>query len=180
MKTVMFLADGFEECEALIVVDILRRAGIEVVMASIMGKLEVLSSRKITIMADALAEEVDYEGFDMIILPGGRRGKENLSKSDIVREKCLEFADKKYIAAICASPTIFAELGLLEGKKATCHPDFSDKLPEGSYTDEHVTVSGNIIMGQALGATFEFAFEIVRRLIGEEPVDKIKKAICYK
>ena len=178
MKTVMFLADGFEECEALIVVDILRRAGIEVTMASVTGNLEVLSSRKIRIMADGLAEELDYNSFDMLILPGGRKGKENLSKSDLVLEKCREFADEKYVAAICASPTIFAQLGLLDGKKATCHPDFKDYLPEGSYTDEHVTVSGNIIMGQALGATFEFAFEIVRCLVGDEPVERIKKAIC--
>lgn len=179
MKTIVFLADGFEECEALIVVDILRRAGIEVIMTSIMGRKEVLSSRKIAVLADDLLEDVSFDDADMVILPGGRRGMENLLADAIVREKCLEFSKNKYIAAICASPTIFAELGLLDGKKATCHPDFEDRLPEGVATGEKVTVSGNIITGQALGATFEFAFEIVRTLLGEEPVEKIKKAICY-
>ena len=180
MKTIVFLADGFEECEALIVVDILRRAKIEVDMASIMGRLEVWSSRKIKVMADVLAEDVDFSDVDMIILPGGRVGRDNLAGSAIVCEKCLEFSRKKYIAAICAAPSIFSELGLLDGMEATCHPDFASTLPEGTYTGKPVTVSGNIITGQALGATFEFAFEIVRTLVGEEPIRKIKKAICYQ
>ncbi|MBP5492252.1 MAG: DJ-1/PfpI family protein [Clostridiales bacterium] len=179
MKTIVFLADGFEECEALIVVDILRRARIEVDMASVMGRRVVLSSRKIPVTADVLAEDVDFSDVDMIILPGGRAGTENLKKSPIVLEKCVEFEKEKHIAAICAAPTIFAELGLLAGKKATCHPDFADQLPEGVGTGESVVVCGNIITGQALGATFEFAFEIVRMLVGEEPIRKIKKAICY-
>ena len=180
MKTIVFLADGFEECEALIVVDILRRAGIEVDMASIMGRKEVLSSRKITVMADTLAEDVNYDGVDMLILPGGRVGMENLRDHTLVRVKCCQFAEKKHVAAICAAPTIFADLGLLAGKKATCHPDFADRLPEGTYLDQHVVVDGNIITGQALGATFAFAFEIVKTLVGEKPVEKIKKAICYQ
>ena len=177
MKTIVFLADGFEECEALIVVDILRRAGIEVDMASIMGRKEVLSSRKITVIADTLAEDVNYDGVDMLILPGGRVGMENLRDHKLVRVKCCQFAEKKHVAAICAAPTIFADLGLLAGKKATCHPDFADRLPEGTYLDQHVVVDGNIITGQALGATFAFAFEIVKTLVGEKPVEKIKKAI---
>ena len=140
MKAVVFLVDGFEECEALIVVDILRRAGVETIMASVMGRLEVESSRHIIVKADELAEDVDYNNANLVFLPGGRLGTKNLEKSELVEEKCLEFADKKMVAAICAAPSILAELGLLEGKEATCHPDYEDKMC-GAYLTHELTQS---------------------------------------
>ena len=180
MKAVVFLADGFEECEALIVVDILRRAGIETVTASIMGRLEVDSSRHIRVMADVLAEDVDFGPVDQIVLPGGKLGTENLSKNGIVKEQCRIFAQTKYLAAICAAPSVPAGLGLLEGRKATCHPDFRSKMAGAVYLDKGVVVDGNVITGQGLGVTFAFAFEIVKMLVGEETVRKIKEAICWR
>lgn len=186
MKAIVFLADGFEECEGLIVVDILRRAGVDTVMASAMGKLEIDSSRHIKVMADVLAEDVDFETIDMVVLPGGRTGTENLGKCGIVREQCKAFAATeeddapKYAAAICAAPSLLAELGLLEGKKATCHPDFEDHMAGAELTGESVVTAGNIITGQGLGASFDFAFELVRILAGDEKVGQIKNAICYK
>lgn len=179
MKAVVFLADGFEECEALIVVDILRRAGIETVMASIGEQLEVDSSRHIKVLADTLADDVDYESADLVLLPGGRLGTENLGKSELVLKKCREFAKNKHVAAICAAPSILAGQGLLEGKKATCHPDFEDRMPGALLTGESVTVDGTIITGQGLGATFDFSFKLVELLIGDDKVQQIKKAICY-
>lgn len=179
MKAVVFLADGFEECEALIVVDILRRAGVETIMASIMGRLDVKSSRQIIVLADALAEEVDFENADLVFLPGGRLGTDHLGRNDIVLEKCREFAEKKYIAAICAAPSIIAKLQLLEGKKATCHPDYEDKMSGAILTNDSVTVDGNIITGQGLGATFEFAFKLVELFSGDSKEKQIKSAICY-
>ena len=170
------LADGFEECEALIVVDILRRAGLEVVMASINGSRDVLSSRQIKVQADALIEDVDFSSAKLLFLPGGRLGTENLSKNEMVKEQCREFAEDKMIAAICAAPSILSELGLL--KKATCHPDYAG-LVEGAMA-ESVVVDGNIITGQGLGATFPFAFEIVNKMVGEKKVEEIKSAICYR
>ena len=119
MKAVVFLADGFEECEALIVVDILRRAGVETIMASVTGTLDVISSRSIIVRADAMAEDIDYNEAGIIILPGGRLGTDNLKKSELAKKKCREFADSKMVAAICAAPSILAEIGLLEGKRAT-------------------------------------------------------------
>ncbi|MDO5296721.1 MAG: DJ-1/PfpI family protein [bacterium] len=179
MKAIVFLADGFEECEGLIVVDILRRAGVETLMASVMGRLEVDSSRHIKIQADMLAEDADYDSADILILPGGRLGTENLAKSGIVKEQCGLFSKGRYLAAICAAPSVFAGLGLLEGKKATCHPDFEKHMAGAALTGKSVSVDGSIITGQGLGASFEFAFTIVKLLVGEEKVRQIKKAICY-
>lgn len=180
MRAVIFLAYGFEECEALIVVDILRRAGVEIVMASATERLEIDSSRHIVVKADAMAADVDYDSTDLVILPGGRLGTENLRQNDFVLEKCCEFAEKKYVAAICAAPSIIAELGLLDGKQATCHPDYENQMRGAILTNESVAVDGNIITGQGLGVTFDFAFEIVRQLVGEEKVQRIKDAICYR
>lgn len=172
------LADGFEECEALLVVDILRRAGLEVLTASINGSRNVLSSRQIGVTADALIEDVDFDAAKLLFLPGGRLGTENLRKNKIVLEQCRKFANARKVAAICAAPSILSELGLLHGKKATCHPDYAEVV-EGSV-DQSVVNDGNIITGQGLGATFDFAFELVKDLVGKEKVRKIKKAICYK
>ena len=180
MKAIVFLADGFEECEGLIVVDILRRARVETVMASVMGRLEIVSSRGIRLKADVLANDVDFDSVDMVILPGGRTGTENLSESETVRGQCKSFATDKYVAAICAAPSLLAELGLLDGKNATCHPDFEGKMKEAVLTGNSVEKAGNIITGQGLGASFDFAFELVRILVGEEKVRDIKNAICYK
>ena len=177
---VVFLADGFEECEGLLVVDLLRRAGLKVVMASIMGRRDVRSSRNILIQADCLAENVNYEKVQMIVLPGGRLGTENLGKSELVKEKCVEFAGDKKVAAICAAPSILANLGILDGRKATVHPDFEDKMVGAKVSDESVVIDGNIITGQGLGTTIPFAFEIIKVLVGDEKVQQIKKAICYR
>lgn len=179
MKAVVFLADGFEECEALIVVDILRRAGVETIMATIGERLEVDSSRHIEVKADVFAEDVDFEPVDLIVLPGGRLGTENLRYSRIVRQAVTEFAENKMVAAICAAPSILAELELLEGKKATCHPDYEDKMGGAILAGESVVVDGKIITGQGLGATFDFSFELVKQTVGSEKVEQIKKAICY-
>ena len=175
---VVFLADGFEECEGLLVVDLLRRAGLKVVMASVMGKRDVRSSREILIQADCLAENVDYDKAHMIVLPGGRLGTENLNKSELVKEKCREFAREKKVAAICAAPSILASLGLLDGKKATVHPDYEDKMAGATLECESVVIDGNIITGQGLGATQSFAFELMTLLGKGDKVIPIKKAIC--
>lgn len=114
-----------------------------------------------------------------IVLPGGRLGTKNLAGSEIVKEKCIEYAKDRMLAAICAAPSIFAELGLLTGKRATCHPDYEGKMGDAIITHESVTVDGNIITGQGLGATFEFAFDLIKTLVSEDKVEKIKKGICY-
>ncbi len=176
----VFLADGFEECEGLLVVDILRRAGLKVLMASIMGRRDVKSSREILIQADCLAENVDYGTARMVILPGGRTGTDNLGKSDLVKEKCKEFAVNKYVAAVCAAPSILASLGLLKEKKATVHPDYEDKMGSAVLTGESVTEDGNIITGQGLGASIQFSLKLVEILLGGNTAKDISRAICFK
>lgn len=176
---VVFLADGFEECEGLLVVDLLRRSGLKVVMASIMGRRDIKSSREILIHADCLAENVDYDKAKMIVLPGGRLGTENLSNSDIVKEKCREFADKKYVAAVCAAPSILASLGLLVGKKVTVHPDYKDKMKYALLADEKVVIDDRIVTGQGLGSTIPFSLELVRILVDEKTSRRIANEICF-
>lgn len=177
---IVFFADGFEECEGLLVVDILRRAGLKVVMASVMGRLDVTSSREIIIRADCLAKNADTSKARMVVLPGGRLGSENLRNSELVAESCLSFAADKYVAAVCAAPSILSELGLLKGRRATVHPDFEDRM-EGAYlTGESVTVDGNIITGQGLGASIPFALKLVEILKDADEAKRIAKAICFK
>ena len=176
---VVFLADGFEECEALLVVDLLRRAGLNVLMSSIMRRRDVRSSHDILIHADCLAENTDYINAKIIILPGGRVGTNALAASETVKKICVDFAKSKYVAAVCAAPLVLAELGILDGKKATCHPDFEEKMLGALLTHEAVTLDGNIITGQGLGASFEFAFEIIKTLVSKDKAEEIKKSICY-
>lgn len=180
MKTaIVFLADGFEECEGLLAVDLLRRAKVHVITASVTGRREVLSSHQVPVTADALAEEVDYPSADMIVLPGGMPGTTRLGESSLVREQCRAFAGDRYVAAICAAPSVLADLGLLEGKPATCHPNFEEKMAGAAVTKKSVTVAGNLITGQGLGAAIPFALELVRTLTDEETARQIAAAICF-
>lgn len=179
-KVVVFFADGFEECEGLIVVDLLRRAGIEVTTASIMGTKKITSSHKIKLEADALIDEVDYAAVDAVVLPGGVQGTANLNSDARVLALCKEFAAKKMVAAICAAPSVLAGLGLLEGKKATVNPGFESKMCGAELTHTGVCVTGNIITGRAVGAAMPFALAIVAYLLGDEAAAKLKEQICLE
>ena len=180
MKTaIVLLAEGFEECEGLLTVDLLRRAGVEVITASIMGKKEVFSSHKVRIMADALAEETDFDAADLLVLPGGKSGTRCLRESKIVREQCLRFASDRLLAAICAAPSALATLGLLEGRRATVHPSFEEQMGGAELTRESVTTDGNITTGRGLGAAIPFALEVVKILTDRETADRIAAAICW-
>ena len=193
---IVFMADGMEMCECLITVDILRRAGVKVITASVMNDRTVTASHQVRIEADVLAADADYKAADILILPGGRVGTENLSASDTVTGQCVRYAEdsSRYVAAICAAPSVLSGIGLLDGRKATCHPDFAEKVQAGSsisngdadisplvtLTHESVTVDGNIITGQGLGATMDFALCITEILAGKETADRIAAATCYR
>ena len=180
-KAVVFFADGTEECEALLVVDLLRRAKVEVILASASGRRELVSSHKLHLTADALAEEVDYSDVDLIVLPGGIPGTPNLAANATVTRVVSEFAAAgKRVAAICAAPSVLASLGLLEGRHATAHASFQDKLAGATVLDEEVVVDGLITTSYGLGGAIPFALELVRQLAGEEEADRIQNAIAYR
>ena len=176
-KAVVFFAEGTEECEALLVVDLLRRAKVEVLVASASGSREILSSHKVHITADALAEEVDYSDVDLVVLPGGIPGTPNLAANKTVTDTCIAF---EKVAAICAAPSVLAALGLLEGKNATAHAAFQDKLTGAHVLDAEVVVDGNITTSYGLGGAIPFALELVRQLAGEAEADRIRNAIAYR
>ena len=170
-KVNVYLADGFEEVEGLTVVDLLRRAGIETDMVSIMGRKEITGARKIPVLADKLFEEQDDP--DVIVLPGGMPGTLHLKAheglADLIRK-----ADKegKLLAAICAAPTIYGEMGLLEGKNATCYPGMEDKQP--------VVVDGNFVTSRGVGTAIAFALTLVTILKDEETAKSLANSIVYK
>lgn len=184
-KAVIFFAPGLEECEGLLTVDLLRRAGVEVTIAAVGGDVNILSSHKVHIVADAPAEALDYAAFDAAILPGGLKGTQNLKADATVRRVCVDFAAAgKLVAAICAAPTALAAFGLLQGRQATVYPgaDLIEAVKAGgaAYTAAPVTVDGNIITGEALGAAVPFALTIAAALAGPDAAAHVKAAIVDK
>ena len=171
-KAVIFFAPGLEECEGLLCVDILRRAGVEVTIAAVGGEKIVKSARQISVVADALAEELDYTVFDACILPGGIPGVPNRDFA----------AEGKVVAAICAAPTALAAFGVLNGKKATVYPGMDADLTAAgaSYTGLPLTIDGSIVTGEALGAAIPFALALARILAGADAANRVKSAIVYQ
>ena len=178
-KVNVYLADGFEEVEGLTVVDLLRRAGIETDMVSIMGRKEITGARKIPVLADKLFEEQDDP--DVIVLPGGMPGTLHLKAheglADLIRK-----ADKegKLLAAICAAPTIYGEMGLLEGKNATCYPGMEDKLLGANWQEQLVVADGKFVTSRGVGTAIAFALTLVTILKDEETAKSLANSIVYK
>ena len=177
----IFMADGCEEIEGLTVVDVIRRAKQEIVMISITGKREVTSSHKVTFLADALASEVDYDALDGIVLPGGMPGTTNLGADETVNRVIREFAAAgKLVCAICAAPSVLGASGILEGKRATCHPGFEEKLTGATFLAEEVVTDGNVITSRGMGTAVPFALEIVRYVCDDGTAEEIRKALVYR
>lgn len=180
VKAGIFFANGFEECEGLLIVDLFRRAGIEMQTISIAGERAVTSSHNVTVMTDLLFGEACFGEMDIIILPGGMPGTTNLGNHQGVKEVVSDFYQQgKRIAAICAAPSVFGQLGLLKGKKATCYPSFEEQLEGAIVTGEPVVVDGNITTGSGLGAAIPFALELISQLIDPNTAERIKTAIKY-
>lgn len=180
-KVCIFFAEGFEEVEALAVSDIMRRAKVETILVSVTGEKMVTSSRKIKIETDQLFEEMDFSEVDMLVLPGGIPGMPNLSACQPLMDLVMKFyKEEKYIAAICASPSIFGKLGLLKGKKATSNPEFMDQLEGALLTTEEVAVDGKVITSRGMGTTIPFALTLVSLLKGNEVSEAVRKAIVYE
>ena len=178
-KVAVFLAPGFEECEALMTVDLLRRAQLDTTMYSIHNTDEVTGSHNITIKADKKLNELN-ELFDCVILPGGMPGTKYLMESKEVNALVVEhFNQNRLVAAICAAPSVLGELQLLQGKKATCFPGFEDQLHGAEVLNQKAVADGNIITAKGLGAAVEFAHAIISYLINSKTADQVVKTIQY-
>lgn len=179
-KIFVFLANGFEEIEALAPVDILRRGGQEVCTVSVSGTLWVESSHGITVKADQLFDECDLSEADMLMLPGGMPGSVNLNAHEGLRLALLAHAERGgRIGAICAAPMVLGSLGLLKGRRATCSPGFEVYLDGAEYTRELVTVDGNIITGEGPGASLPYAYAILSFFVGDEAVRALQEKMQY-
>lgn len=169
-KVAVLLADGFEEIEALTAVDLLRRAQIYVDTVSITEEYMVHGAHGINIQTEDLFDEVNFAEFDMIVLPGGMPGAENLEKHEGVRRVIMDFYETgKYIGAICAAPSILGGLGLLKGRRAACYPSVEDKLSGAVIQKVPVIQDGTVITSRGAGTAIDFALKLV-----EVMTDKIK------
>ncbi|MBU9746496.1 DJ-1 family glyoxalase III [Diplocloster agilis] len=180
-KVCVFLAEGCEEVEALMVVDLLRRAGIETFMVSVTSSLQVTGSHGIQVKADRLFEEMFYSDIDALVLPGGIPGTPNLANHLGLVELLKEFYQKdKMLAAICAAPSVLGDLGLLAGKKATCHPGFESHLLKAQVVEDEVAADGNVVTSRGLGTAIPFGLQLIRCLADEETAQKVQDAIVYR
>lgn len=179
MQIGVFFGEGFEEVEALTPVDLLKRAGHNVLTVSVGHSHHVMGAHGVMIKADFCIDEIHIDNLDMIILPGGG-GYRNLEKCDLLMKKVKKFNEKgKYLGAICAAPTILGRLGVLADKKATCFPGMEADLFDAQYTGNEAEWDGNIITGRSAGAATAFALRIIEALDGVEAAKKMAATVYY-
>jgi len=181
-KVYVFLADGFEDVEALIPVDVWRRGGLDVTTVSISDFPLVNSAHGVNIEADIMFEQGEFGDADLIFLPGGMPGASNLYAHKGVRKAVTDqFVAGKKVAAICASPAVvLAPLGILNDKKATCYPGFEQALEKATYTADLVTVDDNVTTGEGPAAAFPFAYELLSQLTDKQTSDQIAEGMRFK
>ena len=174
------LATGFEEVEALTVIDLMRRAGIDVKSVSITGEKRVMGTHNIPVEADIIFEEADYDGCEMIVLPGGLPGADHLGEHEGLTAHIRSFAENdKYLAAICAAPQVFGAQGVLEGKKATIYPSMEGCLKGAQPQDEIVVTDGRIITSMGPATAMPFALKLIEVLKGKECSEKVASGLLW-
>lgn len=179
----VLLATGFEEIEALAVVDTLYRAGIRADLISIENERHVASSHGIKVVADLMLDDADLASYTVVFLPGGMPGTLGLKANERVREELTRRASSgEKTAAICAAPSILAELGVLQGKRATANPSFMAALSAGGAQAETtpVVVDGNIVTSRGAGTALELGFELVRQLLGDEAAQQVRESVVWE
>jgi len=173
-KIAVHLADGFEEIEAISIIDVLRRAGLDVLTVSVTGKLEVNGAHQINVLADKLFENVDYSRIYMIVLPGGMPGASNLNAHEGLKEQIVKFNNEnRPLAAICAAPLVYGNLGILNGKQAVCYPGFEKYLKGAEVLSNPFVESGNVITGRGPGVAIQFALKLVEKLVSAEKAETL-------
>lgn len=179
-KIYVFLATGFEDIEALGIIDVCRRAALPVVTISVTGEKTVMSSHHVGIVADALFEETDFGDAKLLFLPGGMPGSTNLAAHEGLRQVILNhYKAGKLLAAICAAPLVYGRLGLLQGLKATIYPGMESELQGAQATGALVQEDGQFILGKGPAAALQLGYTIVRRIVGEKKAEEIKSGMIY-
>lgn len=177
-KVLVLLAQGCEEIEAITVIDILRRAGVEVASAGL-DDLPVLASRDVMLLPDTTLDLALHQSFDMIVLPGGQPGTDNLKADKRVIALLQQMAQQgKYLAAICAAPSVLAAAGLLNGRKATCYPTCLDGYPKVKLQTAAVVEDGKLITSRSPGTAMDFALTLVERLVGKAKRQEVEAGLA--
>jgi 4-methyl-5(b-hydroxyethyl)-thiazole monophosphate biosynthesis len=181
-KALVFLADGFEEIEAITPIDYLRRAGVELTTVSIGSERSVQSARRVTVNADTTLEKqgkANAADWDAVVVPGGGLGAENLAASAAVGSFIKAMAEAgKLVCAICAAPAVvLAPLGLLKGREFTCYPGMEEKVSEATWKADRVVIDGTLITSRGAGTAGEFAIAIIEKLLGQTEAEKIAKSV---
>lgn len=179
-KVSIFLAEGFEEVEAMTPADLLRRAGAEVTLVAVGGRREVAGSHGIVITADRLFSEMDFSDTDLLVLPGGMPGTLHLKECQPLIELLKEFnGNGKRLAAICAAPTVLGAAGLLNGRKAACYPGCEDGLTGAEVLTDRVVEDGNITTSRGVGTAIPFALSLISQLFSPQKAEEIRESIVY-
>ena len=177
-KVYIFLADGFEDIEGLMVVDLMRRAGIDIKTVSIKAQKEIVTSHGIPMRCDLLFTDTDFADADMLVLPGGMPGTKHLREytplGDLLR---AHYKKGTLLAAICAAPSVFSELGFLKGRTATSYPSVKPQIDAARYLEDSVVIDGSITTSRGLGTAGEFALALIRQLMGEAVSEDIRKSV---
>ena len=180
-KACIFLADGFEEIEGLTVVDILRRAGVEIHMVSITGEAKVTGSHGIEIKCDTCIGKENFSETELFVLPGGMPGTKNLGACKALTELLTaSFEAGEKLAAICAAPSVLGDLGILKGKKACCYPGFEEHLTGAQVVFDQVAQDGNVTTSRGMGTAIPFALSLVSQLVSEEKAQELAQSIIFK
>ena len=177
----IFFAKGYEEIEALAVVDICRRCGLTIDMVSVTEETQVEGAHGIVVAMDKTFSQVDFDKYDMIVLPGGGEGTRNLeAHQELMAQVDAFYKAGKYVGAICAAPSIFGHRGILKGRKACCYPSFESHLEGAEVTAGPVEVSDNVITSRGMGTAIPFGLAIAALFCGEDKAEEMAKTIIYK
>ncbi len=182
MKQVFIhLAEGFEEIEAITIIDVLRRAGLNVLTVSISDNIQVTGAHQITVLADQVFSETDYSKAEMIILPGGMPGSSNLDQHAGLKEQIAKFnLQKKWIGAICAAPFVLGKLDILRDHEAVCYPGYEKFLEGAKVSQAQVAVSEHLITSRGVGTALPFALTIVEKLVSAEKARQLAEAMLVQ
>ena len=180
-KIAIFFAKGYEEIEALAVVDVCRRLGLTIDMVSVTEDKAVEGSHGIVVNMDKTFSQVDFGSYDMLLLPGGGEGTKNLEAHEALMAQIDSFyAAGKYIGAICAAPSIFGHKGILKGRRACSYPSFESHLEGATVTAGPVEIDGNVVTSRGMGTAIDFGLAVAGLFVGQEKVSELARGIVYK